>query len=203
MTVAAHLLPVSTDALFRYPIPVGVRLSSHGWFQFMHSWWRTSDFRRDADREVRAVWLDLLTGAQDEDPVGTLPVSDKDLAWVARIPLDDWMRLMSRPMTPIYGWKRCICSDDRIRLYHPKLLTITEDAARSKVDAADKLASDRERKRLKALEDRIVAAGGSQRLAADAAYRLRLDQYLTDNASGSRTVAVVRAAMEAMDLMTI
>lgn len=199
MSAALHLAPVDAGALFRYPIPVGVRLSSHDWFQFYHAWWRTSDFRRDADREVRAVWFDLLNGAQDEDPVGTLPVADKDLAWIARVSLEDWMRMMSRPMSPIYGWERCIVSDNRVRLYHPKLLNVTESAAQSKLDAADKRAGDRERKRLKALEERIVAAGGSQRLAENAAYRLRLDQYLNDHATGSRTVSVVRAAMEALD----
>lgn len=202
MNTAAHLRPMTEDQLDRYPIPVGVRLESHGWFQFHHSWWRSSDFRRDADREVRAVWLDLICGSQDEDPVGTLPVADKDLAWIARISLEDWQRLMQRPVTPLYGWKRCVCSDGRIRLYHPKLLTVTQGAAKSATDAEDRRAADRERKRLKELPDRIIRAGGSRRMAENPAYILRLDQWLMDNIGEgkSRTVRVVLSGMEALEI---
>lgn len=194
------LKPVATDDLFHYPIPVGVRLESHGWFQFHHSWWRTSEFRRDADREVRAVWLDLLVGAQDEDPVGTLPVADRDLAWIARLPLDEWLRLMARPVTPLYGWQRCLCSDGSVRLYHPKLLKVTQGAAQSRMDAEERRAADRERKRLKLLPEQILRAGGSRRMSEDPAYLARLDQYLSDHAEGSRTVRIVRAAMEALEM---
>lgn len=202
MSLAPLLRPVVSDELFHYPIAVGVRLESHGWFQFHHSWWRTSEFRRDADREVRAVWFDLLTAAQDEDPVGTLPCADKDLAWIARVPLDDWVRLMARPVTPLYGWERCVCSDGSIRLYHPKLLTVTRGAARSATDAEERRAADRERKRLKELPDKIVRAGGSRRLADNPAYVLKLDQWLLDHAEdgGSRTVRRVLAGMEAMEI---
>lgn len=199
--IAAQFAPVDSAALFKYPIPVGVRLESHGWFQFHHSWWRTSDFRRDADREVRAVWFDLLSGAQDEDPVGTLPVAPKDLAWIARVSLEDWMRLMERPINPLYGWHSCICSDNRVRLYHPKLLEVTKGAARSSVVAEEKREQDRERKRLKDLPDKIVRAGGSQRMAGDQGYVLRLDQFLIENSdgAGTRTISRVRAAMEALE----
>lgn len=202
MTVPASVHLVEAGELFRYPIPVGVRLESHGWFQFHHSWWRTSEFRRDADREVRAVFFDLLAGAQDEDPVGTLPTADRELAWIARITLDDWLNLSARPVSPLRGWLRCVVSDGRVRLYHPKLLLVTGEAARSKVEAEQRRADDRERKRLKDLPDRILRAGGSQRMAQDLAYVVRLDQYLVEHLETgmSRTVARVREAMERMDL---
>ncbi|MBN8291042.1 hypothetical protein JI664_03600 [Rhodobacter sp. NTK016B] len=202
MTAQAAFQVVEAKELFRYPIPVGVRLESHGWFQFHHAWWRTSEFRRDADREVRAVFLDLLCAAQDEDPVGTLPMADRELAWVARMSLDDWLRLTSRDVTPLHGWKPCTVSDGRMRFYHPKLLQVTEGAARMKVEAETRRADDRERKRLKELPDRILRAGGSQRLAQDLAYICRLDQFLLDTLEPgkSRTAARVREAMEKMEL---
>ena len=205
MSAKPHLQPVGTDDVFRYPIPLGVRLESHGWFQFHHSWWRTSDFRRDADRDVRGVFLDLLCASQDEDPVGTLPVSDSDLAWVARISLDEWVRLMARPITPLYGWSRCIVSDGRVRLYHPKLLTVTKSAAQSKVDAEQRRADDRERKRLKDLPERILRAGGSRRLSEDQSYVVRLDQVLCETLEPgtSRTVLRVKQAMEQLDLASM
>lgn len=198
-----HLKPVGTDApLFQYPIPVGVRLEGHGWFQFHHAWWRTSDFRKYADREVRAVWFDLLSASQDEDPVGTLPVAEADLAWIARVSLEDWKRLMARTYTPLHGWQRCVCSDGKFRLYHPKLLTVTEGAARSRTAAEERRASDRERKRLKELPERIIRAGGTQKMTEDMGYVIRLDQYLLEvlPEGKSRTIASVRAAMEALEL---
>lgn len=196
------LQPVDAARVFEYPIPVGVRLVTHGWFAFHHTWWRTSDFRRDADDDVRAVFLDLLCAAQDEDPVGTLPVEPRSLAWAVRKSLDDWQRLALRPIPPLRGWQRCVVSDGRQRLYHPKLLEVTLSAARAHMDAETRRFNDRERKRLKELPDKVVMAGGSQRMAQDAGYIARLDQYLTDTlpAGTTRTVARVRAAMEAMDM---
>lgn len=189
---------VDSAEIDTYPIPVGVRLVSHGWFAFYHTWWRASEFRRDADRDVRAVFIDLLCAAQDEDPVGTLPVEPRALAWAARISLEEWQLLAARPISPLHGWRRCLVSDGRQRLYHPKLLEVTESAARAHIDAVNRRASDRERKRLKDLPDKVVMAGGSQRMAQDSGYIARLDQHLTETlpVGMTRTVARVRAAME-------
>jgi hypothetical protein len=182
-----------------YPIPVGTRLDGHSWFQFHHAWFRASDFRRRADEAVRAVWLDLIVAAQDEDPVGTLPAEPQALAWLARLPLERWLDLSGREVSPLYGWERCRVSDGRVRLFHPKLLQVTESAARTKLEAAARRASDRERKRLVELREKVLAAGGSQRMADDAAFISRLDDYLTAAlpAGKTRTVSRVREAMEA------
>ena len=182
-----------------YPIPVGTRLDGHSWFQFHHAWFRASDFRRRADEAVRAVWLDLIVAAQDEDPVGTLPAEPQALAWLARLPLERWIDLSGREVSPLYGWERCRVSDGRVRLFHPKLLQVTESAARTKLEAAARRAADRERKRLVELRDKVLAAGGSQRMADDAAFISRLDDHLnaTLPAGKTRTVSRVREAMEA------
>ena len=182
-----------------YPIPVGTRLDGHSWFQFHHAWFRASDFRRRADEAVRAVWLDLIVAAQDEDPVGTLPAEPQALAWLARLPLERWIDLSGREVSPLYGWERCRVSDGRVRLFHPKLLQVTESAARTKLEAAARRAADRERKRLVELRDKVLAAGGSQRMADDAALISRLDDHLnaTLPAGKTRTVSRVREAMEA------
>lgn len=182
-----------------YPIPVGTRLDGHSWFQFHHAWFRASDFRRRAEESVRAVWLDLIVAAQDEDPVGTLPAEPQALAWLARLPLERWIDLAAREVSPLYGWERCRVSDGRVRLFHPKLLQVTESAARTKLEAAARRAADRERKRLAELRDKVLAAGGSQRMADDAAFISRLDDYLNGAlpAGKTRTVSRVREAMEA------
>lgn len=204
MTTIAPLRLMSDAAdLPLYPIALGVRLSSHGWFQFHHAWWRTSDFHRDADREVRAVWFDLLCAAQDEDPVGTLPVEPAALAYIARCTLEDWTRLSARALIPLNGWQRCLISDGSVRLYHPKLLQVTTGAAKSHTDAEARRAADRDRKRLKDLPDQIVRAGGARRLADAPAFVLQLDQWLVENAEQgkNRTVQAVRRGLEALSAL--
>lgn len=193
---------VDVDTLPHYPIPVGTRLDGHSWFQFHHAWFRASDFRRKADEAVRAVWLDLIVAAQDEDPVGTLPAEAPALAWLARLPLERWFELAARETSPLYGWDRCRVSDGRVRLYHPKLLQVTESAARAKLEAAARRASDRERKRLAELPAKVLAAGGSQRMAEDAGFIARLDDHLlrTLPEGTTRTTSRVREAMEAISL---
>lgn len=191
---------VDVSALPEYPIPLGTRLDGHSWFQFHHTWYHDSEFRRCADEVCRAVWLDMIVAAQFGDPVGTLPVDQGALAWKARMPLERWIELSRRPYGPLYGWRQCRISDGSVRLYHPRLLEVTESAARAKIEAAARRASDRERKRLAELPAKVLAAGGSTRMAEDAGYIARLDAFMQDTmpVGVSRTVGRVREAMEAM-----
>lgn len=197
-------LLIDTGALPDYPIPVGVRLDGHSWFQFHHAWFRSSDFRRLADETVRAIWLDLIVAAQDEDPVGTLPVEPSALAWLARVPLERWHEVSQRAVPPLYGWQRCQVSDGRVRLFHPRLLEVTQGAVRGRLESAARRASDRERKRLAELPAKILAAGGTTRMAEDAGFVARLDAELTATLPDgvSRTVQRVRAAMEGLAMQS-
>jgi len=201
-TRAAPLMLADASGLPDYPIPVGTRLDGHSWFQFHHSWFRSSDFRRQADVESRAVWLDLIVAAQDEDPVGTLPAEPSALAWLVRVPLERWLELSARSYGPLYGWQKCRVSDGRVRLFHPKLLQVTESAARAKLEAAARRANDRERKRLAELPAKVLAAGGTQRMVQDAGFIAQLDDHLqrTLPEGVSRTVARVREGMEALSM---
>ncbi|WP_273689044.1 hypothetical protein [Ketogulonicigenium vulgare] len=202
MNAIANLRPVDAEKIFEYPIPAGVRLDGHGWFKFQHSWWRNSEFHRKADRDVRAVFLDLLCAAQDEDPVGTLPVEDDAIAWLARVPMEEWRGMMERRLTPLYGWQRCVCTDGRMRLYHPKLLIVTQDATASKAKAKEKAAVDAERKRLDAIAKWIPQAGGTARMADDAALILSIDEWLTQNieVGKNRGARAVKDALEAISM---
>lgn len=198
----APLMIADATSLPDYPIPVGTRLDGHSWFQFHHSWFRSSDFRRQADEVSRAVWLDLIVAAQDEDPVGTLPAEPSALAWLVRVPLERWIELSARQYGPLYGWQRCRVSDGRIRLFHPKLLQVTEAAARAKLESAARRAGDRERKRLAELPAKVLAAGGTQRMAQDTGFIAQLDDHLQRALPEgvSRTVARVREGLEALSM---
>lgn len=196
-----HLRPVGADDLIAYPIPAAERLESHSFFAFHYRRWRNSRFRLLADLEVRAVFWELVCASQDEGPVGTLPVEDGLLAQLAGVSLDVWVRLSQRTIGPLHGWQRCLCDTGEIKLFHPVVLEVALAALKGRLGHIEKLEADRERKRLSELPARILRAGGSQRMADDAAYVLRLDQWLLETVEPGRhrTPRIVRAAMEQMD----
>lgn len=185
-----------------YPIPAAERLESHSYFPLHYRRWKNSRFRLLADLEVRMVFWELICASQDEGPVGTLPVEDVLLAQLAGVSLDLWMRLRQRTIGPLYGWQRCLCDTGEVKLWHPVVLEVAQAALRGRVGHLEKQEAERERKRLRDLPGQIVRAGGTTRMAEDAAFVMRLDQFLLETMEGgrNRTPRIVRAAMEAMDV---
>lgn len=192
---------VVTNDLPDYPIPSSVRLDSHFFMMFNYRRWMNSDFRSLADHEVRAVALDLFCAAQEQSPVGTLPTDERLLANAVDVPLDRWRQLSAREVPPLHNWRQCLCDNGQVRLYHPVVLEVAQAALGMKSDHEEKLASDRERKRLGQLPNQIIRAGGSRQMSEDDAYVVRLDQYLLDHfGTKQRRPNVVRQAMEQMEL---
>lgn len=192
---------VVTNDLPDYPIPSSVRLDSHFFMMFNYRRWMNSDFRSLADHEVRAVALDLFCAAQEQSPVGTLPTDERLLANAVDVPLDRWRQLSAREVPPLHNWRQCLCDNGQVRLYHPVVLEVAQAALGMKNDHEEKLASDRERKRLGQLPNQIIRAGGSRQMSEDDAYVVRLDQYLLDHfGAKQRRPNVVRQAMEQMEL---
>jgi hypothetical protein len=188
--------------LFEYPIPSAERLESHSFFQFHYRRWCKSEFRQRASHEMRGAFMELIVASQDEGPVGTLPVAEDLLARAADMPLERWREMVQRPIGPLYGWRRCITDLGVIRLYHPVVLEVAQSALKGRMDYLERSAAERERKRLVDLPRKILAAGGSQRMAEDQAYVVRLDQFLLETLpeGRQRRVNVVREAMEQMEL---
>jgi len=188
------------NAMFEYPIPTALRLSGHSWVAFDYVRWDRSTFRIRADLEVKGVFLDLLGASQKETPVGTLPVEEDLQADAANVTLDVWRRLMARPISPLYGWRQCLCDDGSIRLYHPVVLEVVQDALKYKLRNAQRAESDRERKRLEDLPAQVLRAGCSKAMSEDQGFILQLDQYLIEHLpmGRNRTALVVRRAIEQM-----
>ena len=87
-----------------------------------------------------------------------------------------------------------------MRLFHPVVLDVVTAALGRSARDLEKKSEDRERKRLAKLPDQMVRAGASTRMAQDAAYVLRFDQFLLDHfPDEQRLPRIVRAAMERMD----
>ena len=201
MSAAPSFALVGSTDLPLYPVSASERLATHSWFAFDYVRWDQSAFRVRADLDVRGAFLELICAAQKGTPVGTLPVDEDLLAHAAGVPLDLWRRLCQRPIGPLYGWQRCLCDNGEVRLFHKVVLEVVQDAVKGRAKYLASSAADRERKRLADLPRQIIRAGGSQRMAEDQAYVLRLDQYLVEwlPEAKSRTIKAVRAAMEGMD----
>lgn len=199
---SARLVAVDDSSLPLYPIPTGERLESHFFTVWHHRRWLRSEFRGLADREVRAVGIDLFFLAQDEDPVGTLPVDERLLAKLVGEPLELWRSLMDRPVSPLYGWKRCRTDRGVMRWFHPVVLEVAQAALGSREDHLARKAAERERKRLEALPAQIVRANGPKRLAEDDMYVVRLDQFILERFPHvkQRRPPIVREAMELMEV---
>lgn len=193
---------VDTEDLFEYPIPAGERLNSHFFMMWHFDWWLNSDFKLLADKEVRAVGFDLFNVAQKQDPVGTLPEDDRLLAKLVGETMEEWQRLKERPINPLYQWERCICTDGRIRRYHPVVLKIAQEALGLRTERLEKRADDRDRKRLAALPEKMVRAGASKAMAEDEVLVLRFDQFMVDHFDklGQRRPPLVRKALDAFSL---
>jgi len=198
---AATVRLVDSDDVFEYPIPSTERLESHYFITFHYRRWLKSEFRNLADLDVRAVGFDLFCEAQDEAPVGTLPMDERLLAKLAGVTLEEWKRLCERPIGPLYGWSACRCDNGHMRLYHKTVLEMAKEALGMREDHLERRAADRERKRLKELPAKIVRAGGSTRMAEDDAFVIQFDQFLEDHfADRQRRPPLVREALEAWSL---
>ena len=200
---SAKNLAVVSDAadLFVYPIPATERLESHSFVAFKFRRWRRSEFRGLADLEVKCIGLELFFAAQDESPVGTLPVSPRLLARAVGVSAEVWEDLCNRPVSPLYHWDQCVCDNGEVRLYHPVVLEVAQEALGRRADHLEKRETDKERHRLKNLPAQIIRAGGTKHMADDEAYVIRLDQFLLEHyGTKQRRPNVVREAMERMEI---
>lgn len=192
-----ELTLVGPDNLPVYPIPTDLRLTGHYFTKFWHDRWLYSKLRLTARPDVRWAALDLFWLAQKQAPVGTLPDDDGQLASLLLLEIDDWRILRGRVPGPLYKWHRCLSDTGEVRLMHPVVLEVAEEALARRVHKAQTAAAWSRRKQLERLRRQIVDAGGSGRQAADEALVERLDAWLDANCSGNRTLDWVRRALEA------
>lgn len=193
------LQPVDAGELPEYPISASERLDSHYFFQWNLKRWRGSDFRKKAysDPAVGFYRFELICLAQDETPVGTLPCDERQLAFSLHMPLEIWQSLMRRDLTPLDGWHKVMCDNGEVRFAHPVVQAVAVEALGSKRAAAEKAEKRRDAKRLTDLRQKIEAIGAGQVLRQPNVVD-RLDDWLTENHSGNRTEAAVRAALDAV-----
>jgi len=184
-----------------YPIGHKVRLDSHFFVEWQFNRVLNSRLRLLAEPEVRAIAYELMWVSQNQSPVGTLPTDERELAALAGVDLQKWHNLCKLDISPLYNWREYRCDNKEVRYGHPVVVEMAEKAIGLKAKNAQDRELGRERKRLMALPDKVVRAGGHSEMAQNDAYISQLDQILLESFEGqNRTVAVVRQAMEALEL---
>ena len=195
---AAHLQPIEAGELPEYPISSADRLDSHYLLQWNLKRWRASLFRRKADPEAGWYGMQLFFIAQDETPIGTLPCDNEQLAYELRLPLERWVALLKRDLSPLHNWGRVLCDNGDIRYAHPVVTEIALEALGSKRRNAAKNAEDRMRKRLQTIRDTLAKAiPGGARIAGDDELVNRISDWIEQAfPGGSATSKRVREAVE-------
>jgi hypothetical protein len=159
-----------------YPLKVGETLSSNEWVEFHIHRFLTSRFKAyclkdgEAGRAIIGTALILWAECYRQDPAGTLPDDDVELAQIAGYGADvaGWQAVRKRVL---HGWRPTHCEDEAegvLRLGH---LVIADIAQRSYHRKAGK-AAGREASQLSVAKSRVkkhlAALRGGKSIAADA-----------------------------------
>lgn len=96
--------------LVLWPLKRGETLSNHDWFPFYHHrFLHSTMFRRCVARDQREILgtaLILWSVSIAEDPAGTLPMDDEELAELARFRhVDDWRAVKE---DVLHGWQKVL-----------------------------------------------------------------------------------------------
>lgn len=120
-----------------YPIPLGRRLPGD-WFPLKYDALLGSRFAATVDPAAGFVGIMLWAESARQDPAGTLPTDERELAFLARQGRDlkGWRKLVEGGA--LYGWapRLCVGVDDRegeqvVRLAHPRLTEVIEWSLRA------------------------------------------------------------------------
>jgi len=189
---------VEVNDLPEYPLDKNERLESHWFINFHFNRWLNSKFRLTAKPEVRAYAFDLFCIAQNQIPVGTLPDDDRQLAALLNIDLAGWQDLRAMDMSPLYNWTPCSCGGE-VRLMHPTVTEVAQDAFSKKKKNADALAASRERKKMERLRE-TVSRIGTPAMGKDSGLIRRVKMWLDENCTGNWTEDWVKQAMETVSI---
>ena len=185
-----------------YPISHKDRLDSHFFLQWNLKRWRGSEFRKKAysDPEVGWYGFELFCLSQDETPVGTLPCDHSQLAFVLHLPLEKWLALTKRDLSPLHGWEKVMCDNGELRFAHPVVTEIAVEALGSKRRNTAKNAEDRMRKRISSISQTLSKniPGGGGIAKNDERLNQISDWIEKFYPGGSATVKRIQEAWEAL-----
>lgn len=184
---------------FHYPLPVGERGDGLGFILYEFGRFLDSRMVNVCTKQVIGAAHILQMQAFRQDPIGTLPMEEEELAALARCAYpEEWSHVRAPGGKPengaLQGWQACNVEGYadgvlRKRLFHPVILKVTMSAKRKKREATD--AS--RRAVLSKLRKQVEALGYGKRVANNAELIEELDRALDGK---RRTMATVREVIE-------
>lgn len=180
MTTASHLSPVPAPAVPPYPLPRDFRMPTHYFIAWWHNRWLNSTLHLTGSLEVQGAALALYCIAQNQSPMGTLPVDDALLARMLRLDADRWADLRRAKVGPLHGWYLADCEGET-RWAHPVVLEMLREAQGR---AESRRMSNEERavqKRIERLRKALAEMGVDKGILADRVVIEAMDEWLNVN----------------------
>jgi hypothetical protein len=197
-----------TDAPL-YPLQIGDTLSGHEWCEVRFHRLLGSRWRMVMSREPDAGFFGFLLWFESlrQNPAGTLPDDDDELAALAGLGLDvdRWRDLKARGA--LYGWGACLVADPGAEELRPRLMhrTVTEVAVGAFARLRERKAASEEgtrRKRRARVQALLPGLGLRSALAKSERFAGRvLDALDADRAR--ITADNVRVAVEKISMQNV
>jgi hypothetical protein len=159
-----------------------------------HVRWLNSEMHRKATPEAQCHFMNLCFIAQSQRPIGTLPDDDSELAWMLRIPIDQWQALRKAEYGPLRNWSHCDC-DGEIRLMHPVVMEVALDALARREAKELSNAEKAVYARLTRLREAMAKLGLSKDALRDDVLIERMDGWLLEHCKGQRRQEVYQRAI--------
>lgn len=192
------LRSVGSGDLPEYPISAEIRLDAHYFMAFNLDRYDRSDFRRKSyrDPEVGFFGMELFFKSHGETPLGTLPTDDESLAFLLGLSLDRWLSLKDRAFNPLYNWSPVQCDNGHIRLAHPVVEQVMQDAIKGHMEYKASNESKAVYQRRKRLIDLLRQCGCSDDLCSDEFAVGWLDDWLLEHHRGQRRMPQIQASIQ-------
>lgn len=186
--------PVDAAGLEPYPFGAEDRLDGNSFVKWHTARWLASTTYKLASWEVQGMARALFDLCQTENPIGTLPDDDNELAFMLRVPPQRVRELRAMDFGPLRNWRRCNCAG-RVRLMHEVVVEQIRDALERRALAV--LSSEQKAiaVRLERLRKALAANGVAKEVIADEVLIGRMDEWLQATHPRNRTKAVYRSAI--------
>jgi hypothetical protein len=197
-----------TDAPL-YPLSIGDTLASHEWCEVRFHRLLGSRWRMVMNRQPDAGYFGMLLWFESlrQNPAGTLPDDDDELAALAGLGLDvgRWRDLKARGA--LYGWGACLVADPAAEELQPRLMhrTVTEVAVAAFARLRERRAASEEgtrRKRRARVQALLPGLGLHSKLVKSELFAARVLDAL-DGAQARITRENVRAAVEKISMQNV
>ncbi len=190
------------DGLPIYPLVPGQRLDSRHYVPWYFDRFLTSHFVATVDPAAGFHAIILWSEALRQDPAGTLPEDDRELARLAGFGRDvaGWREVREGAL---YGWSPCLVGEPgagQRRLMHRTIAEVAVGQVDAMAKSRAEVEAGVERSRLSRLRELMRRAGCNKRMIDDDQVLERVDRHLAAHVNGRRTVDAVRAAVERVSM---